>query len=209
MPTALGCFQKMLGSGGVALVGVHHLISTFKMLSLYFCICCPPYTFVPHGGTRSALVWDTVRSAMYVLGLGQSGTVSSFKTGTMWDPRGIIYSFQVQSSTAIKLAKTSEREGYMSSDLWCSWWPRLCVMGRENNSDLSWGHFCLYHLPRPFFLFIPFSFSHSPPFPSSSVSLPVSTALWRQSFSCPLAHICLPGCCPFPGRLWPLPWGCL
>lgn len=56
MPTALGCFQEMLGSGGVALVGVHRLISTFKMLSLYFCMCCPPYAFVPHGGIRSALV---------------------------------------------------------------------------------------------------------------------------------------------------------
>jgi len=91
--------------------------------------------FFPHEGTESALVWDAVRPAM--LGLGQFKAVSSFTTGPMWDVRGIISSLQAQSSPTIRMAKTAEKEVYMSLDLWCSWWSRLRALERDNNLGLS------------------------------------------------------------------------
>lgn len=75
----LGCFQETLGSGGVALV-----LSTlcFQPLrcSISAFLCVVSYAFFPHGGIKSALAWDTVSPVMGMLGLGQSGPVSSSTT---------------------------------------------------------------------------------------------------------------------------------
>lgn len=87
-----------------------------------------------------------------MLGLEQFKAVSSFTTGTMWDVRRIISSLQVQSSLTTRMAKTTDKEVHMSSDLWCSRWSRLCALERDNNLNLSSDIFCSYHPSKPFSL---------------------------------------------------------